>query len=74
METGEVKLVDFGAADFIDSAQKKRFQGCFVFVSDLFRLGTRSYCPPEYFKQRDYRPLEATSWSLGILLYTVGLG
>jgi serine/threonine protein kinase len=36
LETGEVKLVDFGAADFIGSAVKKHFQG------------TRSYCPPEW--------------------------
>lgn len=62
METGVVKLVDFGAADFIDSAQKKHFQG------------TRSYCPPEWFKQKIYLPVESTTWSLGILLYTMIVG
>lgn len=36
METGVVKLVDFGAADFIDSAQKKHFQGLLFF--DFFTI------------------------------------
>jgi serine/threonine protein kinase len=73
METGEVKLVDFGAADFVDSAQKKHFQDRFsrLFLDNFCVLRTRSYCPPEWFKQRSYLPLEATTWSLGILLYTV---
>jgi serine/threonine protein kinase len=59
MESGAVKLVDFGAADFIDSAYKKHFQG------------TRSYAPPEWFKAKQNLPLESTCWSLGVLLYTV---
>ncbi|KAI6188787.1 Protein kinase domain-containing protein [Aphelenchoides besseyi] len=62
MDTGVIKLVDFGAADFVDSAMKKHFQG------------TRSYCPPEWFKHKTYFPLEATSWSLGVLLYILIAG
>ncbi|CAD5217385.1 unnamed protein product [Bursaphelenchus okinawaensis] len=62
MDTGEVKLVDFGAADFLNSAEKKEFQG------------TRSYCPPEWFKHKHYLPLEATVWSLGVLLYILVTG
>ncbi|CAI4230684.1 unnamed protein product [Auanema sp. JU1783] len=62
METGEVKLVDFGATASAEKAMKKEFQG------------TRSYCPPEWFRQLQYLPLEATSWSLGVLLYILVTG
>ncbi|VDM72010.1 unnamed protein product [Strongylus vulgaris] len=37
-------------------------------------LGTRSYCPPEWFRQLQYLPLEATSWSLGVLLFILVTG
>lgn len=41
----------------------------------IFRiLGTRSYCPPEWFRRLEFLPLEATSWSLGILLYILVTG
>ncbi|KAJ1348810.1 hypothetical protein KIN20_004207 [Parelaphostrongylus tenuis] len=49
METGEVKIVDFGAAALAEKAMRKEFQG------------TRSYCPPEWFRQLQYLPLEATN-------------
>ncbi|KAK6746202.1 hypothetical protein RB195_012363 [Necator americanus] len=62
MTTGEVKLVDFGATASAEKAMKKEFQG------------TRSYCPPEWFRQLQYLPLEATSWSLGVLLYILVTG
>ncbi|CAJ0942254.1 unnamed protein product, partial [Mesorhabditis belari] len=62
MKTGIVKLVDFGAAAHADRAIKKEFQG------------TRSYCPPEWFRRLEYLPLEATSWSLGVLLYILLTG
>ncbi|GMT17108.1 hypothetical protein PFISCL1PPCAC_8405 [Pristionchus fissidentatus] len=62
METGEVRLVDFGATAAAEKAVKKEFQG------------TRSYCPPEWFRMLQYLPLEATSWSLGVLLYILVTG
>uniref|UniRef100_A0A9J2PZI1 Serine/threonine-protein kinase 1 n=1 Tax=Ascaris lumbricoides TaxID=6252 RepID=A0A9J2PZI1_ASCLU len=62
MRTGEVILVDFGAATLISKTDAKEFQG------------TRSYCPPEWFKRVVYMPLEATVWSLGIVLYVIVTG
>ncbi|CAJ0578473.1 unnamed protein product, partial [Mesorhabditis spiculigera] len=62
LKTGLVKLVDFGAAARAERAMKKEFQG------------TRSYCPPEWFRRLEYLPLEATSWSLGVLLYILLTG
>lgn len=62
MTNGEVKLVDFGATASAEKAMKKEFQG------------TRSYCPPEWFRQLQYLPLEATSWSLGVLLFILVTG
>uniref|UniRef100_A0A1I8EWB9 Serine/threonine-protein kinase 1 n=1 Tax=Wuchereria bancrofti TaxID=6293 RepID=A0A1I8EWB9_WUCBA len=62
MDTGEAILVDFGAAAFISEACVKEFQG------------TRSYCPPEWFKRLAFKPLEATVWSLGIVLYVMVSG
>ncbi|GMS87392.1 hypothetical protein PENTCL1PPCAC_9567 [Pristionchus entomophagus] len=62
LETGEVRLVDFGATAAAEKAVKKEFQG------------TRSYCPPEWFRMLQYLPLEATAWSLGVLLYILVTG
>ncbi|CAI5444902.1 unnamed protein product [Caenorhabditis angaria] len=62
MTTGEVKLVDFGATAYAEKATKKEFQG------------TKSYCPPEWFRDQLYLPLEATSWSLGVLLFILLTG
>ncbi|VDK55003.1 unnamed protein product [Anisakis simplex] len=64
MRTGEVILVDFGAATIISKTRASRFQG----------YGTRSYCPPEWFKRATYMPMEATVWSLGIVLYVMVTG
>lgn len=36
--------------------------------------GTRLYCPPEWFKRLTYKPIEATVWSLGIILYVMVSG
>uniref|UniRef100_A0A0N5CB36 Serine/threonine-protein kinase 1 n=1 Tax=Strongyloides papillosus TaxID=174720 RepID=A0A0N5CB36_STREA len=62
MDSGEVKMVDFGAADYLESAKNKGFQG------------TKSYCPPEWFKKKLYLPMESTCWSLGVLLYLIVTG
>lgn len=62
METGLIQLVDFGAAERMPEAARKEF------------AGTRSYCPPEWLKRRCYLPLQATVWSLGVLLYILVCG
>ncbi|CEF63680.1 Serine/threonine-protein kinase pim-2 [Strongyloides ratti] len=62
MDSGEIKMVDFGAADYLESAKNKGFQG------------TKSYCPPEWFKKKLYLPMESTCWSLGVLLYLIVTG
>ncbi|CAJ0943214.1 unnamed protein product, partial [Mesorhabditis belari] len=57
LETGELKLIDFGAATPLNKSQFTEFQG------------TRLYCPPEWFLHSSYLGKEATVWSLGVLLY-----
>ncbi|PAV74793.1 hypothetical protein WR25_11811 [Diploscapter pachys] len=70
MQTGEVKLVDFGATAPANKAMKKEFQDEF-FCSNYIYV---PYCPPEWFRQLQYLPMEATSWSLGVLLYILVTG
>lgn len=51
-----VKLVDFGAAAFIPTGDKRLFT--------TFH-GTVQYCPPEIIRQEKYRGPEAEVWALG---------
>lgn len=38
METGQIRLVDFGAADFLERAKLKDFQGIKNFIHKLFYI------------------------------------
>ena len=70
-----MKLVDLGATAPLEKATKKEFQGTVTLPFEKRDIsGTRSYCPPEWFRQLQYLPLEATSWSLGVLLFILVTG
>ncbi|KAI6188380.1 Protein kinase domain-containing protein [Aphelenchoides besseyi] len=56
--SGNTKLIDFGAATFTSSRRRRNFQG------------TRLYTAPEYFHSALYLDMEATVWSLGVVLYS----
>ncbi|KAI6176880.1 Serine/threonine-protein kinase pim-2 [Aphelenchoides bicaudatus] len=57
--TGHIKLVDFGAATYLKANKYHSFQG------------TRLYSPPEWFSHSVYLGLEATVWSIGVVLYSM---
>ncbi|KAI6179356.1 hypothetical protein M3Y98_00601600 [Aphelenchoides besseyi] len=56
--SGNTKRIDFGAATFTSSRRRRNFQG------------TRLYTAPEYFHSALYLDMEATVWSVGVVLYS----
>merc|ERR1711872_141982 len=62
LNTFKIKLIDFGSGGFIENQVYHEFQG------------TRVYSPPEWIRDRCYRPEGLTVWSLGITLYDMLCG
>jgi len=62
LNTFKIKLIDFGSGGFIEPRIYHEFQG------------TRVYSPPEWIRDRCYRPEGLTVWSLGITLYDMLCG
>lgn len=62
METGRLRLIDFGSGTFYHEDLYTEFDG------------TRVYSPPEWISQQQYRGMPTTMWSLGILLYDLICG
>ncbi|XP_016336854.1 serine/threonine-protein kinase pim-2-like [Sinocyclocheilus anshuiensis] len=61
-DTLEVKLIDFGCGDLLQSAPYTTF------------MGTQMYCPPEFLSEGKYHGEPATVYSLGVLLFSLVCG
>uniref|UniRef100_A0A8C2K9J1 non-specific serine/threonine protein kinase n=1 Tax=Cyprinus carpio TaxID=7962 RepID=A0A8C2K9J1_CYPCA len=61
-DTLEVKLIEFGCGDLLQTMAYTTF------------MGTRMYCPPEFLSQGKYHGETATVYSLGVLLFSLICG
>jgi len=62
LNTGKVKLIDFGSGSWVQPGVFTEYQG------------TRVYAPPEWISQKRFSAEGLTVWSLGILLYDMICG
>ena len=60
--TLQIKLIDFGAANYITSEEHLDFDG------------TRQYACPEILQHQHYKPVATDLWACGVTLYTMLMG
>jgi serine/threonine protein kinase len=66
--TKQIKLIDFGSAQFIDCSSRINTKAIRLF------MGTDLYKPPEYIMHKFYYPRPSTVWCLGIILHDMVCG